>query len=246
MRFYSVIFLIIFSLLIVVPIVNAQLLNENSKQKSVEVTINSSGGVHVIHVVDDLDFPLQIDLINGTITNLLVKDTEGNDVLYGEMSNNESVMIMPSNQDTIIEYDLADELVLIDNVWTWEFLYLESTAFLFPEEVDLIFVNEKPAYIGETSGIKCHGCQMVLEYSLNEPKLFESIKMKEGDLLIEFRTWAEISQFNFEPNSAEMNFQVTGNNDFVTTMIPTELLSGPYQVWLNEEKIFFHEYMSSD
>jgi hypothetical protein len=245
MKFYSVIFLIIFSLLIVVPIANAQLLDEKIKQKSVKVEINLSGEVHVIHVIDDLDLPRQIDLIDGTITNLLVKDKEGNELQYGQMSNNESVMIMPSNQDTIIEYDLADELVLIDNVWTWEFLYLESTTFLFPEGVDLIFVNEKPAYLGDKNGINCHGCQMILEYSLDEPKLFESVKMKEGNFLIEFRTWGGISEFNFEPNSAEMNFEVTGENDFVTTMIPIDLLSGPYQVWLNEEKIFFHDYINN-
>jgi hypothetical protein len=245
MNFYSVIFLIFFSIIIIIPTANAQLLDNETKQKSVEVTINLTGDVQVMHVIDDLDLPLQIDLIDGTITNLSVKDKEGNNLEYGEMTNNESVMIMPSNQDTIIEYHLADKLILTNNVWTWEFLYLESTAFLFPEEVDLIFVNEKPAYLGEKNGINCHGCQMVLEYSLDEPSIFERVKMKNSEFLIEFRTWAEISKFNFEPSSAEMSFEVTGNNDYVTAMIPADLLSGPYQVLLDEEKIRFHEYINN-
>ena len=244
MNFYSVIFLIIFSIVIIIPIANAQLLDD-SKQKSIDVTINSTGEVHVIHVIDDLNLPQQIDLIDGTITNLSVKDEEGNDLSYGETGDEGLLMILPSNQETIIEYDLADGLSLKNNVWTWEFLYLESTSFLFPEEVDLIFVNEKPAYLGEKKGIKCHGCQMILEYSLDEPTLFERVKMKDDEFLIEFRTWAEINQFNFEPRSSEMSFEVIGSNDFVTTMIPIDLLSGPYQVLLNEEKIFFHEYVNN-
>jgi phosphatidate phosphatase PAH1 len=124
MNFYSVIFLIFFSIIIIIPTANAQLLDNETQQKSVEVTINLTGYVQVMHVIDDLDLPLQIDLIDGTITNLSVKDKEGNNLEYGEMTNNESVMIMPSNQDTIIEYDLADKLILTNNVWTWEFLYL--------------------------------------------------------------------------------------------------------------------------
>jgi len=224
---------------------NAQLLDENTKQKLVEVRINSTGGVHVIHVVPDLDSPLQIDLIDGTKTNLSVKDIEGNDLQYGELTNNESLIVLPSNQDTIIEYNLEDKLILENNVWTWDFLYFESTSFLFPEEVNLIFVNENPAYLGETDGIKCHGCKMILEYSLDEPKLFESVKMKDANFLIEIRTWATINQFNFDPRSSEMSFEVEGNNKFVTTIIPVNLLFGPYQVMLDEEKIFFHEYINN-
>jgi hypothetical protein len=245
MNFYSVIFLIIFSIIIIIPTANAQLLDNETKQKSVEVTIDLTGGVHVKHVIEDLDLPLQIDLIDGTITNLSVKDKEENNLEYGEMTNNKSVIIMPSNHDTIIEYNLADKLILTDDVWIWEFLYLESTAFLFPEEVDLIFVNGQPAYLDEKSGINCHGCQMVLEYSIDEPSKFERVKMKNSEFLIEFRTWAEISEFNFEPSSAEMSFKIIGNNDFVTAMIPVDLLSDPYQVLLDEEKIRFHDYINN-
>lgn len=244
MNFYYVIFLTIVSIIITIPFANAQFLDD-SKQKLIEVYISSKGEVHVKHVIDDLNLPLQLDLIDGTITNLSVKDEEGNNLQYGGMEDEGSLMVLPSDQETIIEYDLADELSLKNNVWTWEFLYLESTSFLFPEEVDLIFVNEKPAYLGEKKGIKCHGCQMVLEYSLDEPKFFESVKMKDGEFLIEFRTWAKINQFNFEPRSSEISFEVLGNNDFVTTMIPVNLLSGPYQVLFDKQKIFFHEYINN-
>ncbi len=242
MNYNSIVFLIIFSVLIIIPSANAQISIGEAKQKSVEVSINSTGEVHVTHVINKLDSPRQIDLIDGTISNLTVKDQEGNEKQSGMIGNNDTLMILPSNEETIVEYDLADELILKDNVWTWDFLYLESTSFIFPDQVDLIFVNDRPAYLGEKNGIKCHGCQMVLEYSLDEPKLFENIKIQDKEFLIETRTWAKINQFSFDPTSEGINFEVTGENNFVTTIIPVDLLSKPYQVFLDGEKIIFHEF----
>jgi hypothetical protein len=242
MNFYSIIFLIIFLVIIIIPTVNAQILNEGLNQKSIQVTINSAGEMHVTHVIDDLDLPGQIDLIVGTISNLSVKDQEGNDVQYGTIGDNESLMIFPSNKEVSIEYDLADELILKDNVWTLDFLYLDSVSFIFPQQVDLIFVDSRPAYLGEKNGILCHGCQMVLEYSLDEPKLFENIKIQDKEFLIEIRTWAEINQISFDPELKGIGFEVIGENRFVTTIVPVNFLSEPYQVFLDGEKLFFHEY----
>jgi len=245
MNFYSVIFLIIFSVIIIIPTANAQISNEELKQKSIEVTINSTGEVHVIHVISRSDSPGQIDLIDGTVSNLTVKDQEGNEMQYAKIGDNDTLMIFPSNEEIIVEYDLANELILKDNVWTWDFLYLESTSFIFPEQVDLIFVNDRPAYLGEKNGIKCHGCQMILEYSLDEPKLFEKIKIQDREFLIETRTWAKINKFSFDPTSKGINFEVIGENNFVTTIVPIDFLSEPYQVFLDGEKIFFHEYINN-
>ncbi len=245
MNFYSVIFLIIFLVIIIIPTANAQISNEELKQKSIEVTINSTGEVHVIHVISRLDSPGQIDLIDGTVTNLTVKDQEGNEMQYAKIGDNDTLMIFPSNEEIIVEYDLADELILKDNVWTLDFLYLESTSFLFPNEVDLIFVNGKPVLLGEKKGIKCHGCQMMLEYSLNEPKKFEKLNLQDDEYLIEIRTWAEINQFEFNQELGRLGFEVIGENEFVTTIIPIDFLSEPYQVFLDGEKIFFHDYINN-
>jgi hypothetical protein len=245
MNYNSIVFLIIFSVLIIIPSANAQISIGEAKQKSVEVSINSTGEVHVTHIINKLDSPRQIDLIDGTISNLTVKDQEGNEKQSGMIGDNDTLMIFPSNEEIIVEYDLADELILKDNVWTWDFLYLESTSFIFPEQVDLIFVNDRPAYLGEKNGIKCHGCQMILEYSLDEPKLFEKIKIQDREFLIETRTWAKINKFSFDPTSKGINFEVIGENNFVTTIVPIDFLSEPYQVFLDGEKIFFHEYINN-
>jgi hypothetical protein len=245
MNFYSIIFLIIFSVIIIIPVANAQILNEESNQKSIQVTISTTGEMHVIHVIKVLGVPSQIDLIDGTISNLSVKDQEGNEHQYGVMGDNNPLMIFPSNKDVIIEYDLADELVLKDNVWTLDFLYLDEVSFIFPQQVDLIFVDNRPAYLGEKNGIKCHGCQMILEYSLDEPKLFENIKIQDKEFLIEIRTWAEINQFSFDPALKGINFQIIGENAFVTTIVPIDFFAEPYQVFLDEEKIIFHDYITN-
>jgi hypothetical protein len=125
---FNLVFLIIFSVLIIIPTANAQIPNEGSKQKSIEVTINSTGDVHVTHIINDQKLPHQIDLIDGIISNLTVKDQEGNEIDFGMIGNNDVLMILPSNEDVIVEYDLIDELILKDNVWTLDFLYLESTV----------------------------------------------------------------------------------------------------------------------
>ena len=245
MNFYSVIFLIVFSIIIIIPVANAQTLNEISNQKSIQVTISLTEEMHVIHVVNVLDIPSQIGLIDGTITNLSVKDQEGNDLQYGTIGNDNSLMILPSNKEVIIEYDLGDKLSLIDNVWTLDFLYLDNVSFMFPQQVDIIFVDSKPAYLGEKKGILCHGCQMILEYSLDEPKLFENIKIQDKEYLIEIRTWAEINQFSFDPALKGINFQIIGENAFVTTIVPIDFFAEPYQVFLDEEKIIFHDYITN-
>ena len=74
MNIYSVIFLIIFSVIIIIPVANGQISTAEVKQKSVEVTINSTGEVHVIHIIERSNSPGQIDLIDGTVSNLTVKD----------------------------------------------------------------------------------------------------------------------------------------------------------------------------
>ena len=152
------------------------------------------------------------------------------------------MIIYPSKEDTIIEYDLSDVLFLNDNVWKWDFRYLETTDFIVPKEVDLIFVNERPVYLGEKNGISCHGCQMILEYSINEPKILKNVKYENKDFLIGIITFAEINQLNFDQSTKKISFQVNGENQFVTAIIPLKLLPDTYNVLMEDKKIFFHQF----
>jgi len=239
-------FLIILLIISIIPVVNAQIsIGEKAVQKSVEVSINSVGEVHVKHVVGPSNLPKDLELILGTVSNLSVTNEQGEEKLFSILGDNKGVLIETSKEDSIIEYDLDHVLSQKDNVWTWSFRYLETTSFIFPEEVDLIFVNERPVYFDETKGMTCHGCQMVLEYSINEPKIFKNVKWADKEFVVEIRSHSNIDKFIFDQPTKSITFNVSEKNRFITTIIPLELLWEPYLVFLDDEKIFFHGYINN-
>ena len=235
---------IIFSLILVIPSVNAQEVNiaEKVNQKSIEVIINDKGDVHIKHIVGSSNSPKQMELVDGIVENLIITNEKGEEQLLTRIGNNDAVMIFPSNDNSIIEYDLNGVLSEKNNVWTWEFRYLETTSFLFPEKLDLIFVNDRPVNLIDRNGISCHGCQMILEYSIDEPKNITKVNWENKEFFVEIRTFADIENFNFNQPAKEISFNINNDNQYVTTVIPLELLWRPYTVFLDDEKISFHEY----
>jgi len=239
-------FFVIVALFAIIPTCNAQDISvaEKAKQKLVQVTIDRDGNVHAKHIVEPSKSPKQIELINGIVSNLSVLDVEGNEQLHAVVGENEGIMIFPSSDDTIVEYDLDDVLNFENNFWKMEFRYLASTAFVFPEELDLVFANNRGVILDEQKGIMCHGCQVLLEYSFDEPKLNQIVKWEEQEFDVQIRTISNIDQFRFDQPSKSISFNVK-QGDFVTTTIPLELLWEPYEVFLGDEKIFFHKIMSN-
>ena len=230
--------LVIISLVSFIPIASAQVtIADKANQKLIEVRIDSEGNVQVIHVIDSSSSPKQVDLILGTVSNILVTDEEGEKKQFSVIGDNNAVLIMPSDEDSILQYQIDDVISEINNIWTWNFLYLESTSFILPEEVDLLFANERPVFLNEQKGIMCHGCQMLLEYSLNESKIYENVKWEKQEFLVEIRSQSGIEQLIFDQPSKSITFDTKGDNRFVTTIIPLELLWEPYTVFLNEEEI---------
>ena len=235
-------FLVILSLIVVIPIADAQIsIGQKANQKSVEVIINSEGEVHVKHIVHKSSLPTDLELIYGTVSNVSVTNEEGDELLFS-MNDDRTLLVQPSNEESIIEYDLEHALIQTNGVWTWSFRYLETTSFYFPDEAKLIFSNERPVYLDEKKGISCHGCQMVLEYSINEPKILENVTWEDKEFEVEILTHSNIDNFVFDQPTRSISFDVSNENQFVTTIIPLELLWNPYVVFLDDEKIFFHEY----
>jgi len=236
-------FLIILLMISIIPIANAQIsIGEKAVQKSVEVIINSVGDVHVKHVVRSSNVPTQIELINGTVSNLSLTNEQGEEKQLTMIGGFSGVLIMPHGGNSIIEYDLDQVLNQKDNIWTWDFRYLKLTSFIFPEEVDLIFVNENPVFLSEAKGITCHGCQMVLEYSINEPKIFKNVKWEDKEFLVEIRSHSNIDNFIFDQPTKSIIFDISKDTRYVTTIIPLELLWEPYLVSLDNEKIDQHKF----
>ena len=238
-----VIFTIV-SLILVIPSVSAQevSIGEKPNQKLVKVIISNEGDIHVKHIVSSSNSPKQMNLIDGVVQNLIITDEKGEEQLLTIIGNNDAVMIFPSDNDFIIEYDLDNVLSQKDNVWTWNFRYLETTSFIFPEKLDLIFVNDRPVNLDDKNGISCHGCQMILEYSINEPKNIIGVKWEDKEFFVEIRTFADIENFNFNQPTKNITFDVSDEYRFVATIIPSDLLAGPYSILLNDDEILFHEY----
>lgn len=239
-------FFIILLFVIGIPVVYAQVsIGEEAKQKTVNVIINELNQIHVKHEVIAANSPKQLQLIDGTISNLSVIDVEGNEKQFGTIGDNDGIIVFPSQKNIVVQYDLEDILVLKNNVWTLDFRYLQTTNFIFPKDIDLVFVNNKPVYLGEKSGIACHGCQMILEYSINESKILKDIKYDNKDFLIEIRSFAEIDEFNFNQLTKGINFHVKGEKQFVTVVVPLQLLPESYDVLVDNERIFFHGYINN-
>ena len=238
-----VIFTIV-SLILVIPSVSAQEINidEKANQKLVKVVISDEGDIHVKHIVSSSNSPKQVKLIDGVVQNLMINDEKGEEQLLTIIGDNDSVMISPSDNDSIIEYDLDNVLSQKDNVWTWDFKYLETTSFIFPEKLDLIFVNDRLVNLDDKNGISCHGCQMILEYSINEPINIMEVNWEDKEFFVEIRTFADIENFNFNQPTKNITFDVSDEYRFVTAIISSGLLAGPYSILLDDDEILFHEY----
>ena len=244
----KIILFLIVSLVFVVPSINAQEISvsEEANQKSVKVVIDNEGKVHVKHVINPSNSPRQMDLIGGGVQNLTVTDEEGKERALATVVNSDSVIILPSSKNSIVEYDLEQVLVQKDNVWTWDFLYLQTTSFILPDELDLIFVNNRPIYFDdEKKGFACHGCQMILEYSFNEPKKIIEANWEDKKFPVEIRTFADIEDFSFKQSEKSISFKANDGNQHITIVMPLELLWGPYVVFLDDEKKLFHEYSNN-
>ena len=236
--------LLIVSLVFVIPSVSAQevSISEEANQKSVTVTIDEQGNVHVMHIVKPSNSPKQLNLIDGDIQNLTITNEEGIEKTLATVGNNDAVIVFPSDNASTIEYDLKEALLEKDNVWKWNFRYVQTTSFLLPEELDLIFVNHRPVLFDDKKGFTCHGCQMILEYSFNEPKNHMEVNWEDRKFLVEIKTFAGIDNFNFDQPAREISFKINEGSQFVTTVIPLELLWGPYAVFVDDDKKLFHEY----
>jgi len=240
-----VLILMIISIISITPQAFAQIsFGTPAEHVSIRVTIEENGDVRVVHVVKKSDENVQVKMLSGTIENLQVVDGAGNEIQHA-MSGHNIITLFPPKVNFGVEYDLKDVLILKNGVWTWDFLYTESkngVEFYFPDEFDLIFVNDRPVRIINAEGMRCHGCDMFLEYVIDESIILKEVEWEEQKFLVSIRTLDEINSFNFDQPTRRLSFETTQEDRFITLIIPLELLWNPYQVYLDEQKILKHEF----
>ncbi|MGH1566047.1 MAG: hypothetical protein ACRBB5_01160 [Nitrosopumilus sp.] len=237
---------LIFTLILFFPQVNAQ--SDSFKEvshKSLQIRIDHEGNVNVIHQIRDSDEPRQLNFVNGTVSNLKLIDSADREELIDISDGIDSIVILPDQGQLFVKYDLKDVLVLKDNVWTLDFRYLQTTIFVLPEEIDLVFANQRSVFLDGKNAFTCHGCEILLEYSINEPKEIKQVNWADKEFLVEIKTFAEIESFDFNQPTKEISFKLNSSNQFVTTVIPLELLWEPYIVFLDGKEILFNEYANN-
>ncbi len=237
---------LILTLILVFPQVNAQSDSfEKVIQKFVQVTIDLEGNVSVTHQIRESGEPRQLNFVDGTVSNLKIIDEFGRAESIDASKYTDNIVILPEQGAVFVKYDLEDALILKDNVWRLDFRYLQTTTFILPEEVDLIFTNQRPVLFDEKKKFNCHGCQLLLEYSINEPKNIKQVNWEDKEFLVEVRTLSEIENFDFNQPLKKISFKVNDNNQYITAVIPLELLWEPYLVFLDDEKIWYHDYINN-
>ena len=206
-------------------------------QKHVQVNIELDGSISVVHVIRESNEPRELEFIKGTVSNVKFVNEFGRSQDIEIDKDAKSIPILENQGDLIVTYDLDDVLELKDGVWTLDFRYLETTTFILPDGVDLFFVNERPVMLDKQNGFVCHGCEMILEYTTEQPVIIKEVNWEDQIFLVEFRTFNEIINFDFNQTKKEISFQTNGNDKFVNVHMPLKLLWEPYVVFLNNEKI---------
>ena len=242
--------IIIFGLLTVIPTAYGQLsLGSEAKQELIEVKINPDGEINVKHVVSPSNMPTTVPLFLGEISNLIVTndlEEEINSGTANDVKGNLSVLLLSSNQNSIITYNL-ENMKINNNLFSTEISYPQKFSVIFEESINLIFLNSNALFLDDKKGVAINGGgNMKIEFYSTESKIIEKVTWEENEFDVEIITDAEIQSFNFNQPEKSLSFQVNDENKFVTITMSEELLGGPYVTLLDDEKIKYTKFVRDE
>ena len=234
-----IVVLLVVSISLIAPDVFAQQISigEKANQLRLEIEVNSEGIATVKHTVVRSSTSQELEPVKGTFTNLTVTDENGQIKTPIIMGDNEGILLLPSASNLVVEYQLNDVITKNGEYWTWEFLYLESTKFEFPDSIQVVYLNGRSIH-GNNGGILCHGCQATLEYALYEQSNVKDVTWEDRQFDVDIITHLAIENFEFDQPSKSMLIDITDADQYLTVVMPLELLWEPYETFLNEDRIF--------
>ena len=246
---------VVFSLILVIPMSHAQLtIGGNAEQKLIEMKLDIDGTVSVKHVVSSSNMPVTVQLFSGTISNLVIINEKGEDIVENGVNagivydpqGNQSIVIFPSKQNSIIEYNL-ESIIPEDNLLTIQTSYAETYSVIFSDEIEMIFLNNNIIFLENKKGVSLnYGGSATIQYYSNTPKIIKEVQWEENEFDVEIITDSKIDKFNFEQTSKSISFQVNEEDKLVTIIMSEELLGGPYLIFLDDEKIKFNKTMKNE
>ena len=242
--------ILIFTLISVIPTAYGQLsLGSEAKQELIEVKINPDGEINVKHVVSPSNMPTTVPLFLGEISNLIITDDLGEEINSGtanDAKGNLSVLLLPSNQNSIITYNL-ENMKINNNLFNTEISYPQKFSVIFEESINLIFLNNNVLFLDDKRGVAINGGgNMKIEFYSTESKIIEKATWEENEFDVEIITDSEIQSFNFNQPEKSLSFQVNDENKFVTITMSEELLGGPYVTLLDDEKIKYTKFVRDE
>ena len=237
---------VIFGLVTFIPIVYGQLsIGVEAKQESTEIKIGHNGEINVKHVVKPTSMQATLPLFAGEISNLIITNEIGEEVNSGiadDGRGNQSILVMPSEQNTIVEYDL-EKMELNNNLFSKEFSYPQKFSVIFDDSINLIFLNNNNLFLDGKKGIAVNGGGSAeIKFYSNEVKIIEEVVWEENKFDVEIITDYKIEEFNFDQEAKSISFKINNEGQFVTIIMSEELLGGPYVTLLEDEQILHSKY----
>ena len=237
---------VIFGLVTFIPIVYGQLsIGVEAKQESTEIKIGHNGEINVKHVVKPTSMQATLPLFAGEISNLIITNEIGEEVNSGiadDGRGNQSILVMPSEQNTIVEYDL-EKMELNNNLFSKEFSYPQKFSVIFDGSINLIFLNNNNLFLDGKKGIAVNGGGSAeIKFYSNEVKIIEEVVWEENKFDVEIITDYKIEEFNFDQEAKSISFKINNEGQFVTIIMSEELLGGPYVTLLEDEQILHSKY----
>ena len=242
----------IFAIIAVIPIANAQFsMGVEAYQKSIQLTVDENNIIQAKHVIGSSTSPVRIDLFEyAEKESIKVTNEDGEELEFGKLQMEEDkitiTILHPIKTNAIIKYNLENVVKVIDNTSIFDINYPKTFSILFPEKIELIFINNNLITLGDKKGISINGGgDATIQYYSEIPKIIEEIRWEENKFNIEIITDSKIDGINFDQTSKSISFQINEKNKMVTIILPEELLWGPYAILLNDESIEF-KYQEKD
>ena len=212
-------------------------------QESLDVSVEAASDAGVVHIVRGSGETVWLPLVRGNVTDLTVRDAGGNDIPH--MMENHTISIGPSESEVTVRYVVRGVLAQEGNMWVWDFLYPDATRFVFSEEIDTIYSNQRPVHLGGES-IRCHGCQMRLEFTLDEQLWQYDIVWGDHTFVVSVRSHDAVGPVTLNQASMSIDFAVERGGEMITAIIPLQMLGDPYRAYLNGEGVWYHEYHNNN
>ena len=234
-----------------IPTISAQFsIGQQANQKLIEVNLDTTGIIYIKHVISSTNNPVNVNLFEGTISNLIITNEVGEEkdsAMVDDGYGNKSVMIFPSKQKSIIEYNLEDKISMNENLADITISYSEEFAIKFSDKFNLIYVNGNPISLDGKKGINVNGGgELNLQYHINVPEIIKNVQWEEDEFNVEIISDVEINDFNFEQTSKSISFKINEEDKIITVKIPEILLGGPYVTLLNDEKIKHSKWLDNE